>query len=189
MKPENKQMGFTILELLIVGSIISILVVMAGLITSKYFSRRAIDRFTYDMSSTLTLAKLQAARKGVEFQTECVYDAATNTMTVQTKRGNSNINTDFTDAANYNITFDETMRIDPEYTISPNATYTFQFNPNGTSTADTMNIRPTETANINKCGTLDVSPFGRIRTVIGNWDSGTNTCVAIADDQESPSAE
>lgn len=184
----KEKRGFTLVELLIVTGIMVILIGMAALITDKYFNRRAIDRFTYDMSSALTLAKLQAARQGVEYQTDCAYDSSTNTMTIQTKRGNSNTNTDFTDSSNYDIVFDETMDIDPNYTISPDSTYQFHFNPGGTSTANTINLQPTESANIKKCGSLVVTPFGRISTIVGNWDSGTSTCIAIADDQESPSS-
>lgn len=178
--------GFSVIELLVVIAVIGILVGMAGLLSTKFFARRAIDSVTYQLSSNLSLAKLQASRNGVEYQTECAYDAAKNEIALMTKRGNSNTNTDFTDAANYDVVTNEIIRIDENYTITP-VNSNFRFNPNGTTDALALNIAPTVNANIIKCGSLMINTFGRISTVIGNWDFGANTCRAIADVQEDPS--
>ena len=67
---ENKK-GFTIIEALVVVGIIALLVSMSGAIVSKYTVSRSFDNIMKDMSSTLQMAKMKAARHGVEHRTVC----------------------------------------------------------------------------------------------------------------------
>ena len=160
---------------------------MSSQLSSKFFQRRSIDKITYQLSSTLNLAKLQAARHGVEHQTVCEYDDTNKTISIETQRGNSNKNTDFNDPANYEVVSNLVIEMNKNYTVFPTKDrFVFHFNPNGTSSALSVNFAPTDLANIKKCGKLVLSPFGRIRTIIGNWNSNTQSCIRIADEQASP---
>lgn len=196
MKNVNAKNGFTLIELLVVVGVVSILVVMSAVVTDKYFARRAIDKISYDLTSTLSLAKLQAARHGVEYQTVCDYDATTNIIDVEMQRGNSNVNTDF-DPLNEDVTWEaiknQSLKIEmsDDYIIDPggDAQMIFHFNPNGTHenpndllSDETEIIIAPDSSKITKCGIVTVREFGRISTVIGNWD-GT-ICSSIRDLQQ-----
>lgn len=183
----NHERGFNLTELSIVMGIISILVVIAVPVSIRLFQRRSIDKMTYQLSSTLNLAKLQAARHGVEHQTVCKFDDTNKTISIETQRGNSNKNTDFGDPANYEVLSNLVIEMDKNYTVLPaKDRFVFHFNPNGTSSALSVNFAPTNQAKIKKCGKVVLSPFGRIRAVIGNWNSNTQSCIRIADKQAPP---
>lgn len=183
----NNKRGFNLTELSIVMGIVSILIIIAVPVSSKLFQRRSIDKMTYQLSSTLNLAKLRAARHGVEHQTVCEYNSTNKTLTIETQRGNSNKNTDFGDSANYEVLSNLVIEMDKNYTVLPaKDRFVFHFNPNGTSSALSVNFAPTDQSNIKKCGKLVLSPFGRIRTVIGNWNFNTQSCIRIADEQAPP---
>ena len=188
---ENK--GFSIIELIIVVGVISILVVIGGSISSKFMDRRAIDKITNNISTSLNLAKIQAARHGVEYETVIEYDSDKKEINIKTYRGSSNTGTDFSDSGQYEIISDTTFNIMQDYTILPSdeSTFTYHFNPNGTSSALSLTLKPIDSdTNIKKCGRIVLSTFGRVRTRIGNWDHDESdpdtACKAIGDDQASP---
>lgn len=191
MEYPKSNRGFTLIELLLVIGIIFILVSMSALITDKYFKRRAIDKITYDLTSTLNLAKLQAARHGVEYQTECSYNSTDKEITLVTKKGNSNRmdDADFTDPGKYVETGPPlVIKMDTDYTIVESANpLIFRFKPTGTTNAldlganIVLTLAPTSTSDVIKCGIVTVEELGRISTVIGNWD-GT-ICRPIRDTQ------
>ncbi|MGQ0793628.1 MAG: pilus assembly FimT family protein [Deltaproteobacteria bacterium] len=172
---EKKRSGFSLIEAIVVTGIISIFVVLAGGLSSKVFSRRSVDNITQNIASTLQLVKLKAARQGVEYQAIFTYDAVEQTLEIVTERGDSNRGSvDYAEESSHTIKVLKGMNITP-------AARTFNFNPNGTlgGASGTMRIIPTTEANIKKCGSVVVSPFGRIRVIEGNWD-GSN-CDAIRD--------
>ena len=192
--------GFTFIEILIVVSFISILLMMGMSITSKFAARRSIDDITYKISSTLNTARLLASRNGVEFETDLKLNDGI--LTIYTYRGSSNRDSNFD--IKHKPTDPEcltkppgtgcpsnTLAIDIKddfIVVSQNQTdpieKSFQFNPGGTlGVAGTINIRPSsDETNINKCGRVVVSSLGRIRTAVGNWDG--NNCNTIGDLQE-----
>ncbi len=88
----------TIVELLVAVSIIGIMTVMGGVLTTKAFLRRQADFVTTNISSQLQLMKFSALRKGVEHSVDLTYEPGCidvenrlcNLLTITTSRGNSN---------------------------------------------------------------------------------------------------
>ncbi|NIP31750.1 MAG: prepilin-type N-terminal cleavage/methylation domain-containing protein [Candidatus Dadabacteria bacterium] len=188
---DNK--GFNIIEVLLVATVISILVIMTGSISSKFVDRRSVDRLTNEISSNLNLAKLQSARHGVEYETVLTIDSDNKKLNIKTRRGSSNTGTDFTDSGQFEETSNVDFKMMKDYTIIPSddSTINIQFNPNGRSTSLSITLKPAGTdSNVRKCGRIVVSPFGRIRARIGNWDFEESNpdvaCKAIGDTQASP---
>jgi Tfp pilus assembly protein FimT len=195
-----KNKGFSIIELLMIVGFISILLVMGMTVSSKFAERRSIDDITYKISSSLSRTKLQAARSGVEYETDLKMEYGI--LTINTYRGSSNRDSDFstklepteagclTDPPETGCP-SNTLAIDIKedfIVVSQDATdpinKSFQFNPGGTlGVAGTINIKPSsDGTNINKCGKIVVHSLGRIRTAVGNWDG--NNCKTIGDLQE-----
>jgi len=110
----HKKDGFTIVEALIVAGVMGLLIAIAGTMVSKYLVSRSFDNAMKDMSSTLQMSKMKAARHGVEYR--AVFSRCTNvdetdpdcpvcntyvdfaigddTMTMSIERGNSNRGSD-----------------------------------------------------------------------------------------------
>ena len=195
-----KNKGFTIIELLIIVGFISIMLVMGMSISSKFAERRSIDDITYKISASLSRTKLQAARSGVEFETDLKMENGV--LSINTYRGSSNRGSGFD--TKHEPTSNECIA-DPNDVGCPTNSVSIdikddfivvaqeetdpiiksiQFNPGGTlGRAGTINVRPNiNNPKITKCGRVVISPLGRIRTVVGNWD-GTN-CNTIGDLQE-----
>ena len=190
MRLIEKRDGFTIIEALVVLGVIGILIAMGGSLAVNFSIRKSVDRITGDISSSVQIAKLKAARQGVEYRTlfaKCAdldttdsncsvcsdytdYIAGDETLTIMRERGNSNnastnwcVEATTTDKMPSVITLDlATMDNDP---------YRYVFNPNNTlgGTAGTLNVNPTNAVRGNRCGQIVVSPFGRIRAIQGNW--------------------
>lgn len=182
MRKDNKSRGFTVIELLVVVSIVGILLALAGGISSKFAERRAIDDTANRITSELNLIKLQAARDGVQYRTTITYDEDESDITIEKKRGDSNRTSSFdaldpTSTESYNIK-DGYIMDDDEYILD--------FNPNGTSVAQqTMTLRPANAdTSITKCARIQVTQFGVIRTAIGRWNFETDLCDLIFDEQE-----
>jgi len=186
--------GFSTVEMLVVIGVIGILVAMGGTLAANYSIRKSVDRITGDISSSIQITKLKAARQGVEYRTlfaSCAddldttdpncfvcpdytdYSAGDGTLTVIRERGNSNnastnwcVEATTRDKIPSNITLDlSTMDDDP---------YRYVFNPNGTlgGTSGTINIKPSGASaenTVKRCGKIVVSPFGRVRAIQGNW--------------------
>ncbi len=173
--------GFTLLELLVVVAVISIVVIMAGSLSSVFALRRDVDDVSYRIASTLNLVKLQALREGVEFRAQFTYNSENNTLSITTFRGDSNRNSSiFTQLATQQISLIN------DYEMTPTTT-SIEFNPNFTAGgAGSIQIKPISDSStkVKKCGNIVVSPFGRIRTIIGNWDTGSEECKPIIDEQE-----
>lgn len=191
MRLIEKRDGFSIVEALLVLGVIGILVAMGGTLAAKFSIRKSVDRITGDISSSLQIAKLKAARQGVEYRTlfaSCAddlditdpncfvcpdytdYSAGDETLTIIRERGNSNnastswcVEATTRDKMPSVITLDlATMDADP---------YRYVFNPNGTlgGSSGTLKVKPTSAVRGNRCGKVVVSPFGRIRIIQGNW--------------------
>ncbi|MGH7885029.1 MAG: pilus assembly FimT family protein [Thermodesulfobacteriota bacterium] len=184
----KNEKGFNIIELLVVASVISVLVVIGGAISSQFFLRRSVDNITNTITSQINLVKLRASREGVEYRATLTYTPLNNTLQIVTTRGDSNRNANFVAAnefssANYKILND--------YAITPvNSVITFS--PTGNlNTANTVTIFPDvppANANIDKCGNINVSTLGRISTTVGRWDfANPGQCVGIGDTQEDTS--
>src|SRR3972149_11628345 len=186
--------GFSIVEALLVIGFIVILVAMGGTLAAKFSIRKSVDRITGDISSSILITKLKAARQGVEYRTlfascagdldttdpNCLvcpdytdYIAGDETLTIIRERGNSN-------NASTNWCVETTTRdkmpsvITLDLITLDNDPYRYVFNPNNTlgGSSGTVDIKPTGISSENRgkrCGKIVVSPFGRIRVIQGNW--------------------
>ncbi len=207
MRLIEKREGFSIVEALLVIVIIGILVAMGGSLAANYSIRKSVDRVTGDISSSLQIAKLKAARQGVEYRTlfasctgdldtsdpKCFkcpgynytdYIAGDKTLTIIRERGNSNNNsTNWCVEATTRDKMPSVITLDLA-TMDADP-YRYVFNPNNTlgGTSGTIDINPTSAVRGKRCGKVVVSPFGRIRAIQGNWDetlnSGAGDCKAI----------
>lgn len=184
----KERKAYSILELLIVIGVISVLIAIGGSLSSKFFKRRSVDNISYQIGSLLNQIKLKAARQGLEYQLTLNYDNAKNSLELINERGDSNRN-----SVLYQQTGSHTISVPENYTVSlprGNSEHSFNFNPNGTlgGAAGSIRIRPlNEEADIKKCGRIVISPFGRIRTVIGKWDFNSEDCEGIGNNQQNPS--
>jgi len=60
--------GISIIEILIVTGIIALIVTFAASMASQHMTSRSLDSMMKNMSSTLQMAKMKAARHGVEYR-------------------------------------------------------------------------------------------------------------------------
>jgi len=184
MKIKSNYKGFTLIELIVVAGIAAIVIGIGSFaITSKFAMRRSVDQVGEKINASLQQSKLRSARDGVEYQTVMNYDSGTQTITVESHRGDSNVgSTSYTPISSVEI------EMLSEYIIVPSV-MTIKFNPNGTvgdgTTTYTMGIEPTDNAQVFKCCEVVVSPLGRIDFTIGNFTD--NECKPILDDEAVPS--
>jgi Tfp pilus assembly protein FimT len=165
----TKEDGLNIIEVLIVAGMISILVVMTGSMASRFFAYRKVDNITRTISSTLQIAKLKSAKRGVEYQAVITYDNSNRSLTIAMQIGDSNRGSD-----NYTTETSQKLHVSDGIMITPSHKI-MNFNPNGTlgGSSGSITIRPSDGAKIRRCGRIVVTPFGRIRVVQGNWDGTT----------------
>lgn len=192
MRLIEKRDGFSIIEALVVIGVIGILVAMGGSLAVNYSIRKSVDRITGDISSSIQITKLKAARQGVEYRTlfaSCAdlditdpncfvcpsytnYSAGDKTLTIIRERGNSNNGTP-DDGWCVEATIRDKMPsvITLDLATLDNDPYRYVFNPNNTlgGSSGTVDIKPTSPGRGKRCGKIVVSPFGRIRVIQGNW--------------------
>ena len=158
--------------------------VVAGTISAKFSLRRGVDDTANRITSELNLIKLMAARDGVQYRTTFDFTLGTtkNTISIETKRGDSNRVSSF---AVLPTIASEDYSIMNDY-ILDQVQYILDFNPNGTAVnPQIIVLRPeNDQANIIKCAIIQVTQFGTIRTILGNWDFGGDLCRPIVDEQE-----
>ena len=190
MRLIEKRDGFTIVEALLVLGVISILIAMGGSLAANFSIRKSVDRITGDISSSVQIAKLKAARQGVEYRTlfaSCAdldttdsncsvcsyytdYSAGDKTLTIMRERGNSNnASTNWCVEATTRDKIPSVITLDLE-SLDPNPKR-YVFNPNNTlgGSSGTLKIKPTSAERGKRCGKVVISPFGRIRVIQGNW--------------------
>lgn len=174
----EKNNGFTALEFVVVAAVMGILLAMAAGLASRFADRRSIDKITTNISTTLQIVKMKAARHGVEYQAVIDYDEDKNLLTIRTERGNSNRGSDV-----YVELTSQDLKVFSDVTIIPTTERAFNFNPNGTlgGASGSISIKPNAGSKKKRCGKIIVSPFGRIRVIQGNL-IGPNTCRDIRDD-------
>ncbi|GIW46834.1 MAG: hypothetical protein KatS3mg078_0711 [Deltaproteobacteria bacterium] len=170
--------GFSVTELLIVIGVMAVVLAIAGVLSSKVYSRRSVDSVLRNVSSALQIAKLKAARHGVEYRVELNYSPEEKILSIVTSRGKSNRG-----STTYQEETQQTVEVLDGFTVEflkeePDGVElsnigVFDFNPNGTlgeaSEIITVEIKPDSTSSVKRCGQIVVSPFGRIRIVEGNW--------------------
>src|SRR3990172_11699863 len=193
MRLIEKRDGFSIIEVLVVLGVIGILIAMGGSLAVKFSIRKSVDRITGDISSSVQIAKLKAARQGVEYRTlfaSCAedldtttdpncfvcpdytdYSAGDETLTIMRERGNSNNGTPDDGWCVEATTRDKipsVITLDLA-TLDPNPRR-YVFNPNNTlgGSSGTVDIKPSSLGRGKRCGKVVVSPFGRIRAIQGN---------------------
>ncbi len=191
--------GYSVIEVLIVAGVISLTAVMSGMLTSKFFMSRAIDDITQNITSTVQVAKMKSARQGVEYRAvfaKCAdldnsdldcpvcnnyddYQAGDPTVTFTIERGDSNKGST-TWCVESTQSKKVSNQMDMDLTdMSENDPYRLGFNPSGfvvdsTGTpivgVETMSIHPSLTADVKRCGSVELSSLGRISVIQGNWD-------------------
>src|SRR3989337_3390372 len=178
MRLIEKRDGFSIMEALLVLGVISILVAMGGSLAANYSIRKSVDRITGDISSTLQITKLKAARQGVEYRTlfascaedlvasdpdsKCLkcpysdyvdYSPGDKTLTIMRERGNSNNGTPDDGWCVETTTRDKMpSEITLDLSTMDDDPYRYVFNPNGTlgGTSGTIDIKPTGISSENR---------------------------------------
>ncbi len=171
----EKREGFSLIELLVVIAFLSILILMAGVLSVKFAARHSTDDVTRTISSTLQLIKLKASKQGVEYQAVLTFTSSKNTLTVVTQRGNSNRGPFPTPPA------ETSQIINVQGIVLSPASQTYIFNPDGTlppaSGTITTSIQPADGQGGKRCGQVVVTQFGRISIIEGGWNpSGSGTC-------------
>ncbi|HXG30871.1 MAG TPA: GspH/FimT family pseudopilin [Thermodesulfobacteriota bacterium] len=167
--------GFSLIEVILVVMVTCILIVIAGGLSGELAKRRSVDRVTTGISSTLYITKLEALRRGVEYQVVLTFDPNRRILSIVVERGNSNRR-----SSKYEQETSQTIRVIEGITITPSSK-TYNFNPNGTlgSASGTLTIRPVDDSEVERCGRIVVNPFGRMRVIRGNWDRIASTCNPI----------
>src|SRR3989337_4133792 len=184
MRLIEKRDGFSIMEALVVLGVISILVAMGGSLAVNFSIRKSVDRITGDISSTLQITKLKAARQGVEYRTlfascaedlvasdpdcKCFkcpdsdyvdYSPGDKTLTIMRERGNSNNGTP-DDGWCVEATTKDKMpsEITLDLSTMHDDPYRYVFNPDGTlgGTSGTLNVKPTSPGRGKRCGKIVV---------------------------------
>ena len=187
MKKNNK--GFTIIEVLVAAGIMAVIIVVGGAISSKFALRRTIDDTANKITSELNLVKLQAARDGVQYRSTINYENVDSKrfITLETTRGDSNRTSSFDTEDFLETDSSYKYQIINDYKLNQNE-FTIDFNPNGTAVqGQTIVLQPdSEDPYITKCARIQVTQFGIIRTIIGQWDSEEEDCNPIYDKQEIP---
>jgi len=178
----SKEKGFSLIELLFVTMVMGILIVIAGSFSSSYSSRRNVDKVTDSISSNIQISKLQAARDGVQHRVSLSITGSI--LEIVRERGDSNtVSNNWTELASQkslpvkkvrlaNNILVEFLPADPPDPIL--------FNPTGTAeNPGSCVIKPTVSANYNRCGQVSVSNFGIIDIIKGNWDG--SDCNQVGD--------
>ena len=177
----TNDMGFTIMEMLIIVGILSVIIVIAGSFSLDFSKRRNIDELTNGVSGNLQLTKLQAGREGVEYRFSVTEDEDENRLDIVRERGNSNnLSTSWTVIGSLQLKVENYVDI----TLVP--TSPMVVNPDGsvTFTPPSINessfiVKPKNTADFQKCGQVNITRLGHVDIIKGNWD-GTD-CNIIKD--------
>jgi len=197
MKIKSNYKGFTLIELIVVAGIAAIVIGIGSFaITSKFAMRRSVDQVGGKINASLQIAKVRAARQGVEYCTVLSFDSNEHILTIENKRGDSNVG-----STNYESESIQNLKVLSDYTIIP-PNIEIKFDPEGviedvdedcisldTTPANvSITIDPIGTSSqIFKCGEVVVSALGRISFTIGNYNFTDNECKPILDDEAVPS--
>lgn len=177
----NSQRGFTLIELLTILGVVSILIVMAGSFASQFFQRREIDQLTNAVLGDLQLAKLKAARDGVEYRFSLSLSADGDMLEITRERGNSNsLSTNWTEVSSQKVSVEDYVDVT---IVPPNP---IVIKPDGSLTITPSSftetsclVRPKNGSEFNRCGQVSITRLGHINIIKGNWDG--SECKQIKD--------
>lgn len=208
----KEKSGFSIIEVLVVVSVVAIVIVIgASSFSSKFAVRRSVDNLSNNIGSTLQLIKLQSARNGAEYRIvlagcgsiddtdpDCLvcesyndYSEGDEVLSVIVERGDSNRGSNV-----WCIQTTQTKRIDDDLilTASPNVAdepLRIAFLPTGMRSdfrtdglIESFTLIPEEGRKVDRCGQVEVTPAGSIRIIEGRWN-GSN-CAAVLDTPPTP---
>ncbi len=166
MNQPRREAGFNVIELLVIAGMISMMVVIGGSLANRFFVNRKVDNITRTISSTLQLAKLKSARHGVEYQAVTNYDDSDKSLTIEMQVGDSNRR-----SGKYKTETSQELNLSNGIIITPPRKI-MNFNPNGTlgGSSGSITVRPSNGTKVSRCGRIVVTPFVRIRVIVGNWD-------------------
>ncbi len=166
--------GFSLIELLMVVSIVVLLLALAGAFSPKSYHRRTVDSVTVRVANTLQLAKLRASRQGVEFRTRFIESEGN--LRLVTERGDSNTDSSLWIPVNDGV-IDIKLDSSVEIFKLPSR---FEFNPNGTAgPSNSFIVISKEATDLKRCGRVVVSALGRIGVLQGHWESPN--CIQVED--------
>jgi len=204
--------GFSLIEMLVVMTVVAVILQMgASYFSGNFALRRSVDEVTNSIGTTLQLAKLQSARQGVEYRlvfasctsvdssdpdcetcnTYSDYSTGDETMNVILERGDSNVGSNTWCMQNTQVKkFQSPINVAMSANLA-NGPLRISFLPSGMRgdfrtdpNAETVTILPAQGAKIDKCGQVGVTSAGGVRAIQGRWD-GSN-CNAILDTPPTP---
>ncbi len=208
----KKKDGFSIIEVLVVASVVVIVIVIgASSFSSKFAVSKSVDDLSNNIGSTLQLIKLQSARTGAEYRlvlADCEtlddtdpdcpicesyngYSEGDEELNIMVERGDSNRG-----SQDWCVQSTQTKKISSDLTLaaSPNVAnnpFRISFLPTGMRSdfrtdgvIESFTLIPQADRNVDRCGQVEVTPAGGIRIIEGRWDE--SDCVPVLDSNPTP---
>jgi len=181
-KNNYSEKGYTLVELLVIIGVLIIVIVIAGSFSADFSKRRNIDKLTNGISGNLQLAKLQAARDGVEYRFSVSENADEDMIEIKRERGDSNnLSTSWTVVGSLQLKVENYVDVTLVPTIPMIIKPSGSLDPTmmGSLTESSCIIKPKNNTDYKRCGQVSMTRLGHLDIIKGNWD-GTN-CNIIKD--------
>lgn len=209
----KKKDGFNIVELLVVLSIsVLVLYVGASSFSDSIALRRSVDELTNSIGSSINLIKIQSSRQGVEYRlvlSDCTsvdssdpdceicntyedYQSGDPDVVLIIERGDSNVGSGVWCMEEFqrknmltigaNLVMSANIDTGPiNVSVAPSGMRSdFRNDLN----VESLSVIPGGGAKVDKCGVVELTTAGALRTIQGRWDG--SVCNAILDAQPTP---